>query len=76
MQYIPFAALADLNYQPSSTQGKEEKPKHPSCVGGGISNCQKDDSPINRFDYQPLFVNHEIVNLPSASAIAQSLSFC
>ncbi|BAY24038.1 TPR domain protein [Calothrix sp. NIES-2100] len=84
LQYIPFAAVADLNSQPSSTQGQgekdkllgiqvsvsREKQKNPDCVGGGISSCPGKNSPVNKFDYQPLFINHEIVSLPSASTIA------
>ncbi|BAY66449.1 TPR domain protein [Calothrix brevissima NIES-22] len=84
LQYIPFAAVADLNSQPTSTQGQgekdkllgiqvsvsQEKQKNPDCVGGGISSCPGKNSPANKFDYQPLFINHEIVSLPSASTIA------
>ena len=78
LQYIPFAALADLNYQPpkdskSSTHSENSRPnqKDISCTNtGGIRICQDNNSPQNKFDYQPLFVNHEIVNLPSASTIA------
>ncbi|WP_207714303.1 CHAT domain-containing protein [Scytonema sp. UIC 10036] len=91
LQYVPFAALADLTPQQPNLQGKREKDKVFSpnqvgaekevslsqdtqkdtfCVGGGISTCQNHDSPQNKLDYQPLFVNHEIVNLPSASTIA------
>ena len=72
LQYIPFAALADLTAQPISQRGKEEKNQ--------LDNKPKDNRGIDvtpaipasgkSFNYQPLFVNHEIVNLPSASTIA------
>ncbi|BAY22608.1 TPR domain protein [Calothrix sp. NIES-2100] len=68
LQYIPFAALVDLNSQPSSTPPREEKPKDIVCHGGGISLCSPPE-PQN-WNYQPLVVNHEIVSLPSASTIA------
>ncbi|MEH1782764.1 MAG: CHAT domain-containing tetratricopeptide repeat protein [Nostoc sp.] len=80
LQYIPFAALADLTPQPTTLQGKGEKDKLPSPTRGGaggevISGRGIDVIPNmpasgNNFNYQPLFVNHEIVNLPSASTIA------
>ncbi|MDZ7957191.1 MAG: CHAT domain-containing protein [Aulosira sp. DedQUE10] len=85
LQYIPFAAVADLNSQQISPQQNREKDKLPvggevdfsrdkqkdsSCIRGGINICPNNNSPANKFDYQPLFVNHEIVSLPSASAIA------
>ncbi len=73
LQYIPFAALADLKNSQSTIQhkGEKEKQKDTTCSsGGGIRICQDNDSPQNKFDYQPLFVNHEIVNLPNASTIA------
>ena len=75
LQYIPFAALADLTFQTPSQQEKEktdkQNQKDSSCTNtGGIRICQDNNSPQNKFDYQPLFVNHEIVNLPSASTIA------
>ncbi|BAY95521.1 MULTISPECIES: CHAT domain-containing tetratricopeptide repeat protein [unclassified Tolypothrix] len=70
LQYIPFAALADVNSQPNSTpQEEKEKPKDVVCsTAGGIRVC----SPVQpqSLNYQPLLVNHEIVSLPSASAIA------
>ncbi|WP_292831187.1 CHAT domain-containing protein [Nostoc sp. JL33] len=59
LQNIPFAALTDLNPQPASLPGKKgEQNKLPSPSGG------------TKFNYQPLLINHEIVNLPSASTIA------
>ncbi|MBD2354273.1 CHAT domain-containing protein [Tolypothrix sp. FACHB-123] len=70
LQYIPFAALADLNSQPTSTPPQEnEKPKETSCSGaGGIRVCSP--AQPQSLNYQPLLVNHEIVSLPSASTIA------
>ncbi|BAY23805.1 TPR domain protein [Calothrix sp. NIES-2100] len=70
LQYIPFAALADLNSQPNSTpQEVKDKPKDVVCSNaGGIRVCSSAE-PEN-LNYQPLLVNHEIVSLPSASAIA------
>jgi CHAT domain-containing protein/Flp pilus assembly protein TadD len=57
LQNIPFAALADpdLTPQPPSLQGKGEESKPLSASERG--------------SYQPLLVNHEIVNLPSITAI-------
>jgi tetratricopeptide (TPR) repeat protein len=76
LQYIPFAAVADLTAQTLPQQAKDEKNKLPK-VG---ENNPKDDRGIivrpgipasgKNFNYQPLFVNHEIVNLPSASTIS------
>jgi CHAT domain-containing protein len=73
LQYIPFAAVADLTAKTPTQQGKQEKDKQKdsTCTNsGGIRICQDNNSPQNKFDYQPLFVNHEIISLPSASAIA------
>ncbi|MBD2202284.1 tetratricopeptide repeat protein [Calothrix sp. FACHB-1219] len=69
LQYIPFAALADLNFQPTSTPQQQDKPKN---------SCETDRSIFRpcvsleeqSLNYQPLLVNHEIVSLPSASTIA------
>ena len=74
LQYIPFAALADLTVQPTSQRGKEEKNqldnKPKDNRGGGLI-PEIDNLPLaTNSNYQPLFVNHEIVNLPSASTIA------
>ncbi|MBD2354964.1 CHAT domain-containing protein [Tolypothrix sp. FACHB-123] len=71
LQYIPFAALTDLNAPQSSTPPKAEpeKPKEVECSNaGGIRICSQ-VKPQN-WNYQPLVVNHEIVSLPSASSIA------
>nr|WP_052324879.1 CHAT domain-containing protein [Hassalia byssoidea] len=61
LQTIPFAALNDLTPQPPSLQGKGEQDKLPSPTRGGVG---------GEVNYQPLIVNHEIVNLPSVTAIA------
>ncbi len=61
LQEIPFAALTDLTPQPSSLPGKREQDKPPSPSRGGAG---------GEVLYQPLLVNHEIVNLPSVTAIA------
>ncbi|WP_341526687.1 tetratricopeptide repeat protein [Nostoc sp. UHCC 0302] len=58
LQYIPFAALNDLT--PPSLVGKGEQVQLPSPTRGGVGGEV----------YQPLVVNHEIINLPSASTIA------
>ena len=61
LQTIPFGALADLTPQQTSLQRKGEQGTLPSPSRGGAGGEVK---------YQPLMVNHEIVNLPSASTIA------
>jgi CHAT domain-containing protein/tetratricopeptide (TPR) repeat protein len=58
LQYIPFAALNDLTPQPPSLPGKGEQVQ--------LSSPARGRGEV----YQPLVVNHEIINLPSASAIA------
>jgi CHAT domain-containing protein/Flp pilus assembly protein TadD len=60
LQEIPFAALTDLTPQPSSLPGKSEY-QSPSPLQRGVG---------GEVPYQPLLVNHEIVNLPSVTAIA------
>jgi tetratricopeptide (TPR) repeat protein len=60
LQKIPFAALNDLTPQPPSLRGKGEKDLLPSPRRGGVGGEV----------YQPLIVNHEIVNLPSVTTIA------
>jgi CHAT domain-containing protein/Flp pilus assembly protein TadD len=60
LQKIPFAALNDLTPQPPSLVGKGEKDLLPSPRRGGVGGEV----------YQPLIVNHEIVNLPSVTTIA------
>ncbi len=61
LQNIPFAALADLTPQPPSLRGKGEQDKLPSPLRRGVG---------GEVPYQPLLVNHQIVNLPSVTAIA------
>jgi CHAT domain-containing protein len=80
LQQIPFAALHNLTPQPPSLQGngEQEKDKLPSPrrrgaggeLRGGINPEPKPGVDINNTNYQPLMLNHEIVNLPSASTIA------
>ncbi len=78
LQQIPFAALHDLTPQPPSLQGNGEQDKLPSPrrrgaggeVRGGINPEPIPGGNINYTNYQPLMLNHEIVNLPSASTIA------
>ncbi|BAY61224.1 TPR domain protein [Calothrix brevissima NIES-22] len=69
LQYIPFSALADLNFQPTSTPQQQDKPKNSCETDRGLFRpCTSLDD--QSFNYQPLLVNHEIVSLPSASTIA------
>ncbi|MBD2196707.1 MULTISPECIES: CHAT domain-containing tetratricopeptide repeat protein [Calothrix] len=69
LQYIPFSALANLNFQPSSTPQQQDKPKNSCETDRSIFRpCASLDD--QSFNYQPLLVNHEIVSLPSASTIA------
>ena len=54
-----------------STKHSKQNQKDSSCNNtGGISVCENENSPQNKINYQPLLINHEIVNLPSASTIA------
>ncbi|WP_353929860.1 CHAT domain-containing tetratricopeptide repeat protein [Okeanomitos corallinicola TIOX110] len=61
LHQIPFAALSDLTPQPPSLQGNGEKDKLPSPSRRGVGGEVK---------YQPLLVNHEIINLPSVTSLA------
>ncbi|MBF2017868.1 MAG: tetratricopeptide repeat protein [Rivularia sp. T60_A2020_040] len=75
LQYIPFAALADLTAQPISKQKKDKLPTSAEVTssdnrGGGLIPEIDNLPPATSSNYQPLFINHEIVNLPSASTIA------
>lgn len=81
LQYIPFAALADLtpNSLPKAGNGEKEKDKLPfprrRGAGGEVTpergiDVTPNPASGNSFNYQPLLVNHEIINLPSASTIA------
>ncbi|MEO0966757.1 MAG: tetratricopeptide repeat protein, partial [Cyanobacteria bacterium J06639_18] len=54
-----------------STKYSKQNQKDSFCTNtGGISVCENENSPQNKINYQPLLINHEIVNLPSASTIA------
>ncbi|MDJ0773508.1 MAG: CHAT domain-containing protein [Mastigocoleus sp. MO_167.B18] len=67
LQYIPFAALADPN-----SSVKEETYEEENTPGENRSIIVTPVNPISEkySNYPPLLVNHEIINLPSASAIA------
>ena len=84
LQYIPFAALADLNSCaasfPGSSQGTHSTRLCLSSVSGRQSlsaggsqpetgNQLKARNQSDESNYQPLLINHEIVHLPSASTI-------
>ena len=73
LQQIPFAAL----HNPSGEEGEkeegvegEEKNISSGNNRGGLNPEPILDKPGNNANYQPLMLNHEIVNLPSASTIA------
>ncbi len=73
LQQIPFAALADPNNSKNSTSIKTSNEcRDVTCnvSRGGIIPQPKPGVNINNTNYQPLMLNHEIVNLPSASTIA------
>ncbi len=61
LQYIPFAALASPSGEKQGKQGDNR---------GGINVEKNDVSPSLDSNYEPLLVEHEIINLPSASTIA------
>ncbi|WP_016952409.1 tetratricopeptide repeat protein [Anabaena sp. PCC 7108] len=61
LHQIPFAALSDLTPQPPSLQGNGEKDQLPSPSRRGVG---------GEVTYQPLLVNHEIINLPSVTSLA------
>ncbi|MCV3213811.1 CHAT domain-containing protein [Plectonema radiosum NIES-515] len=61
LQKIPFAALNDLTPQHPNLLALGEQDKLPSPRRGGVG---------GEVSYQPLIINHEIVNLPSVTAIA------
>ncbi|BAY60406.1 TPR domain protein [Calothrix brevissima NIES-22] len=71
LQYIPFAALADLNAPQSSTTPKPatETSNDNDCSNRSIFRPCYSIKQQN-WNYQPLLANHEIVSLPSASSIA------
>jgi tetratricopeptide (TPR) repeat protein/CHAT domain-containing protein len=79
LQYIPFAAIADLTAKTPPQQGKEDKDKDKLSQvevtpghnrAGGLIPEETIPASGENFNYQPLFVNHEIISLPSASTIA------
>jgi CHAT domain-containing protein len=74
LQQIPFAALADPNNSKNSTSIKTSNEcRDVTCnvSRGGINPEPIPDKPgVKNTNYQPLMLNHEIVNLPSASTIA------
>ena len=76
LQQIPFAALADPNNSKNSTSNQtSDECRDVTCnlSRGGINTEPTPNKPgvdINNTNYQPLMLNHEIVNLPSASTIA------
>jgi CHAT domain-containing protein len=57
LQFIPFAALPDLTAQGTSLPAKVKQDKLPS----------QESSKVN---YQPLLIQHEIINLPSVTTLA------
>ena len=74
LQQIPFAALADPNNSKNSTSIKTSNEcRDVTCNvsrGGLIPEPIPDKPGVKNTNYQPLMLNHEIVNLPSASTIA------
>ncbi|MEM7555612.1 MAG: tetratricopeptide repeat protein [Cyanobacteria bacterium P01_A01_bin.84] len=85
LQQIPFAALADPNKSASSQAKENQQQTNNQCrdvtcnvFRGGIipepiSNkpgLKDNNTKNNKTSYQPLVINHEIVNLPSVSTIA------
>ncbi|MGB7378736.1 MAG: CHAT domain-containing protein [Rivularia sp. (in: cyanobacteria)] len=73
LQYIPFAALADLSEEgverEEGVEGEEGVEREEVKRGGLIPEVDNLPS-AKKSNYQPLLINHEIVNLPSASTIA------
>ncbi|MEM7714752.1 MAG: CHAT domain-containing tetratricopeptide repeat protein [Cyanobacteria bacterium P01_A01_bin.68] len=77
LQQIPFAALHDPRFgegeEREEGKEKEENKTSPDNNRGGITvepNPNQPGKNGNNLNYQPLMMNHEIVNLPSASTIA------
>ncbi|MGB3654786.1 MAG: CHAT domain-containing protein, partial [Rivularia sp. (in: cyanobacteria)] len=72
LQQIPFAALADPNNKNSTSTKTSNECRDVTCnvSRGGLIPEPKPGVDINNTNYQPLMLNHEIVNLPSASTIA------
>jgi tetratricopeptide (TPR) repeat protein len=69
LQNIPFAALTDLN-SPIARDVKSQVSAIAQDKQRGIEVSPNNPSPQKTSNYQPLIINHEIVNLPSASTIA------
>ena len=70
LQYIPFAALADISEEGGrGGRGVEGEEREEVTRGGLIPEVDNLPS-AKKSNYQPLLINHEIVNLPSASTIA------
>ncbi|NJL62553.1 MAG: CHAT domain-containing protein, partial [Methylacidiphilales bacterium] len=70
LQQIPFAALHDLNGN-KGLGNVQNNPTDRQTDGRGVNIKPNPPSPgKTNTNYQPLFLNHEIVNLPSASTIA------
>ncbi len=72
LQQIPFAALADPNksQNPKSTQTSQETNNQINPRAGIEIQPVINPGGGKNTNYQPLMLNHEIVNLPSASTIA------
>ena len=71
LQQIPFAALADPSGEGLKEEERVNKKDSPNNNRGGINPEPILDKPGRKnTNYQPLMLNHEIVNLPSASTIA------
>ncbi|MCC5629840.1 CHAT domain-containing protein [Nostoc sphaeroides CHAB 2801] len=61
LHQIPFAVLSDLTPQPPQGKGEQDQLKLPSPLPKGVG---------GEVNYQPLLVNHEIINLPSVTSLA------
>ena len=59
LQYIPFAMLPEPEFRVSSSESRVQNPKP-----------QTSNSKLETRNSKPLIVNHEVVSLPSASALA------
>ncbi|MGB3760944.1 MAG: CHAT domain-containing tetratricopeptide repeat protein, partial [Rivularia sp. (in: cyanobacteria)] len=74
LQQIPFAALHNPSGEGGDgvegVEGVECRDVTCNVSRGGINPEPKPGVDINNTNYQPLMLNHEIVNLPSASTIA------
>ncbi|MGD1873258.1 MAG: tetratricopeptide repeat protein [Mastigocoleus sp.] len=76
LQQIPFAALANPNNNKKDNQQSNNQCGEVTCnvstnnkqIGIKVEPNNKPNN--NNTNYQPLIINHEIVNLPSASTIA------